>query len=51
IAPHKQEALSEYKNLKFPVTEKIHNTIISIPISPLLSEAEVDTIISVLNTY
>ncbi|CAM3457035.1 DegT/DnrJ/EryC1/StrS family aminotransferase [Aequorivita lipolytica] len=51
IAPHKQEALLEYSHLKFPVTEKIHAEVISIPISPILSEAEVDTIISVLNKY
>lgn len=51
IAPHQQKALSEYGNLQFPVTEEIHRTIISIPLSPLLSEAVVDTLISVLNTY
>lgn len=51
IPPHRQEALTEFKNLNFPITEKIHQTILSIPISPILSELEVETIIAVLNKY
>lgn len=51
VAPHKQEAFIEYKNLTFPVTEKIHREIVSIPISPMLTSLEVDRIISVLNSY
>lgn len=51
VAPHKQEALSEFNHLKFPVTEKIHREVVSIPISPMLTEAQVSRIISVLNAY
>jgi len=51
IAPHKQEAFSEYKNLTFPVTEKIHEEVVSIPISPIFTGREVDRIVSVLNSY
>lgn len=51
IAPHKQEALPEMLNLQYPVTEMIHEQIISIPMSPLLSEEEVNQVISVLNSY
>ena len=51
VAPHKQKALSEYHHLEFPVTEKIHNEIVSIPISPVLRETQVSRIISVLNSY
>ena len=51
VAPHKQKALSEYHHLKFPVTEKIHKEIVSIPISPVLTETQVSRIISVLNLY
>lgn len=51
IPPHKQKALSEYSNLSFPITEKIHEEVVSIPISPLLSEEDVDRVISVLNKY
>ena len=51
VAPHKQEALSAFSHLKFPVTERIHREIVSIPISPILTETQVSRIISVLNSY
>ena len=51
IPPHKQEALLEYKELHFPVTEKIHDEVVSLPISPVLLDNDVNYIISVLNSY
>jgi len=51
IPPHKQEAYKEWNQLHFPVTEKIHAECVSLPISPILTEAEVTHIIAVLNTY
>lgn len=51
IPPHKQKALSEWNDLSFPITEKIHNEVLSLPISPVLTADEVGFIISVLNKY
>ncbi|MGJ5642327.1 DegT/DnrJ/EryC1/StrS family aminotransferase [Formosa sp. S-31] len=51
IPPHKQEALKEYKNLKLPITEQIHETVVSLPISPVMEINEVDKLITVLNAY
>ena len=51
IPPHKQAALSEFSHLKFPVCEQIHDQVVSIPISPVLSNDEVGEVISVLNNY
>ena len=51
IPPHKQEALKEWSYLKLPITEAIHNRIISLPIGPVMSDKEVQTVIDVLNTY
>lgn len=51
IPPHRQEALPEFSSLSFPVTEKIHNEVVSIPMSPVLMEEEVDHVISVLNSW
>ena len=51
IPPHKQVCYKEWNNLSFPVTEKIHREILSIPISPVLSAAEVEKIVEVLNEY
>ena len=51
IPPHRQEALTEYSGLYFPITEKIHREVVSIPINTMLSSTEVKKIISVLNSY
>tara|TARA_R110002049_G_scaffold2814_3_gene22783 strand:+ start:888 stop:1991 length:1104 start_codon:yes stop_codon:yes gene_type:complete len=51
LAPHKQEALKEWNNLSFPVTEKIHDEVISIPMSPFITDCEVDKIVKILNKY
>nr|WP_294780575.1 DegT/DnrJ/EryC1/StrS family aminotransferase [uncultured Flavobacterium sp.] len=51
IPPHKQKAFSEWNNLSFPITEKIHNEVLSLPISPVLTTSEVDFIIEILNQY
>lgn len=51
IPPHKQKAFSSWNNLSFPITEKIHHEILSLPISPVMSIDEVDFVISILNKY
>lgn len=51
IPPHQQKALSAWNNLSFPVTEKIHNEVLSLPISPVLTKEEVEFIIEILNKY
>lgn len=51
IPPHQQKALLEWNNLSLPVTEKIHQEVLSLPINPVLTETEVDFIVEVLNKY
>jgi dTDP-4-amino-4,6-dideoxygalactose transaminase len=51
IPPHKQKALFEWNDLSFPITEKIHDEVLSLPISTVLTAAEVDHIICILNKY
>jgi dTDP-4-amino-4,6-dideoxygalactose transaminase len=51
IAPHKQEALSDYQHLSLPITEHIHESCVSIPISPVMTDEDVETVISVINLY
>ncbi len=51
IPPHRQPAYTEWHNLSLPITEKIHESIISIPISPVLSDEEVAEIIDILNAF
>lgn len=51
VAPHKQEALSSYNELSLPITESIHKKIISLPISPVMTNDEIENVISVCNSY
>lgn len=51
IAPHKQKAMKDFSHLSLPITEQIHNQVLSIPISPVLTDEEVSVIIDVLNNY
>ncbi|WP_407489101.1 DegT/DnrJ/EryC1/StrS family aminotransferase [Elizabethkingia anophelis] len=51
IPPHQQEAYPELNHLSFPITEKIHKEVLSIPISSVVTEFEVDCIIKTLNKF
>lgn len=51
IPPHKQLAYKEWNDLFFPVTEKIHNEVLSLPISPLLKQEEAERIVKILNKF
>ena len=51
IPPHKQKALSNWNNLSFPISEKIHDEVLSIPLNSGLSNSDINYIISKLNAY
>jgi dTDP-4-amino-4,6-dideoxygalactose transaminase len=51
IPPHKQEAFSHLKSADLPITEAIHNKIVSIPISPVMTLTEVEKVIKVINGF
>ncbi|HEU4788481.1 MAG TPA: DegT/DnrJ/EryC1/StrS family aminotransferase, partial [Flavobacterium sp.] len=51
IPPHKQKAFSSWNNLSFPITEKIHNEVLSLPISPVMKMDEVSFVVEILNKY
>jgi dTDP-4-amino-4,6-dideoxygalactose transaminase len=51
IPPHKQKAFLDWNHLSFPITEKIHNEVLSLPISPVMLMDEVDFVIDILNKY
>jgi dTDP-4-amino-4,6-dideoxygalactose transaminase len=51
IPPHKQNAYAEWNDLSFPISEKIHNEVLSIPISPVMKAEEVEKVVEVLNAY
>ena len=51
IPPHKQNAYIDYNKLSFPITEKIHHEVVSIPIGPTMEDIEVDKVIKAINSY
>lgn len=51
VPPHKQKAFADWNHLSFPITEKIHNEVLSLPMSPVLTQDEVGYIIATLNQY
>ncbi len=51
IPPHQQQAYSEWNALSFPISERIHREILSLPMSPLMTDDEIRRVIEVLNAY
>lgn len=51
VPPHKQEAYKEWSKLSYPVSEELHEQVLSLPISPSLSHDEVKKVIDLLNTW
>lgn len=51
IPPHKQECYKEWNHLNFPITEKIAQQELSLPISPVMSNVEVNAVINYINSW
>ncbi len=51
IPPHKQKALSNFNELKLPITEALHESVVSIPLNPLMTAVQIKKIIDLLNAY
>ncbi|MBP2283107.1 dTDP-4-amino-4,6-dideoxygalactose transaminase [Flavobacterium sp. CG_23.5] len=51
IPLHKQECYSSLADNYLPITEKIHQEVLSLPISPVMSAEEVQRVVDVINKY
>lgn len=51
VPPHKQDAYKEWHNQSYPISEEIHRTILSLPMSPVLEDAEVEYVMDALNSF
>ncbi|MBG0521700.1 DegT/DnrJ/EryC1/StrS family aminotransferase [Enterobacter cloacae] len=51
IPPHKQEAYKEYNDIALPLTEVIHEQVISLPISPVMTSEQISYVIDALNAF
>lgn len=51
VPPHKQKAYGEYNDHVYPITEDIHDTVLSLPLGPSMTIEEVQRVVDVLNDY
>ncbi len=51
IPPHKQEAYKEWNHFSLPITESIHREVLSLPISPVMTDDEVTRVIGAVNSF
>lgn len=51
IPPHRQPAYTEWHGMSLPITEKIHDEILSLPISPVMTDGEVAEVIRAVNEW
>ena len=49
--PHKQGAYKEWENQSYPISEEIHRTVLSLPISPVMTNEEVKKVVVVVNEF
>lgn len=51
VAPHKQECYKEWNSMSLPITEKIADEELSLPIGPAITMEEVDYIVRLINKF
>jgi dTDP-4-amino-4,6-dideoxygalactose transaminase len=51
IPPHLQKAYREYSNMTFNLTEQIHNEVLSLPISQVMTKDEANEVIKAVNSF
>ena len=51
IPPHKQIAYKELENLNFPISEQIHREVLSLPISSVMTDEDMQVIVKIINEY
>lgn len=51
VPPHKQKAYKEWNTLSFPITEKIHDEVLNLPLNTALGIDMVEEICSVVNDW
>jgi dTDP-4-amino-4,6-dideoxygalactose transaminase len=51
LAPHKQKAYKEWNNDSYPITQKIHDEVLSLPISGIQTLEDTKKITEVINEY
>ncbi|HGK4842164.1 TPA: DegT/DnrJ/EryC1/StrS family aminotransferase [Kluyvera georgiana] len=51
IPPHKQQAYREWNRIAYPVSEKIHSEVLSLPLSPVMTDEQIQYVIEAINAF
>lgn len=51
IPPHQQEVYKEWNDRSYPITELIHQQELSLPISPVMTNEEIEGVVKTVNKY
>jgi dTDP-4-amino-4,6-dideoxygalactose transaminase len=51
IPPHQQNAYVKWSTLKYPMTEAIHQQVLSLPVSPVMTDEQVEVVINTCNRF
>lgn len=51
IPPHRQHAYSHYADLQLPLTELIHQQVLSIPLDPTMNDENIAKVIAAMNEF
>ncbi|MDR8015710.1 DegT/DnrJ/EryC1/StrS family aminotransferase [Ectopseudomonas guguanensis] len=51
IPPHQQQAYKRWNDQSYPLTEAIHQQVLSLPISPVMTDDQVNAVIAACNSF
>lgn len=51
IPPHQQRAYSSWADLSLPITEQLHQQVLSLPLDPTMSQQDIQTVIDAINGF
>lgn len=51
IPPHKQQAYGQWNDLSYPIAEKIHAEVLSLPIGPTITDEQIKLIVAACNKF
>ena len=51
IPPHKQQAYKEWNDMSYPISEQIHDEVLSLPMGPTLSAVDAERVIALCNEF
>lgn len=51
IPPHQQKAYNSWADLSLPMTEQLHQQVLSLPLDPTMNQQDIQTVIDAVNGF